>query len=240
MFPICWLSFVHLVLTPYIPRQKVRKEKNLLSSDGTAEEEMEEVWFLLGFSVFCLCLFWHVSLAWCNCSPLAPSKFSATYSYVFLNVLLECHFGTSIGCCWSSVWKTSTSCRGTSVELQICDSVLLNIPHTDIQLIPDKRDSTGTKAFYRPIVFPNEFWHLRSHYIQINETTPSLPVRITYQPMSYMKFQIFASMTHGFNEAAKQQGQGSGAELDEVKRMLLETNPWFLGLTGLVSLLHVV
>ena len=51
---------------------------------------------------------------------------------------------------------------------------------------------------------------------------------------------MFASMTHGFNEAAKQQGQASGAELDEVKRMLLETNPWFLGLTGLVSVLHIV
>jgi len=55
-----------------------------------------------------------------------------------------------------------------------------------------------------------------------------------------MKFQLFASMTHGFNEAAKQQGQSSGAEIDEVKRMLLETNPWFLGLTAFVSILHVV
>lgn len=47
-------------------------------------------------------------------------------------------------------------------------------------------------------------------------------------------------MTHGFNEAAKQQGQSSGAELDEVKRMLLETNPWLLGLTAFVSVLHVL
>jgi hypothetical protein len=57
--------------------------------------------------------------------------------------------------------------------------------------------------------------------------------------MSYMKFQVFSSLTQGFNEAAKKQG-GGGAELDEVKRMLVETNPWFLGLTGLVSMLHVV
>ena len=58
--------------------------------------------------------------------------------------------------------------------------------------------------------------------------------------MSYLKFQVFASMTHGFDEAIKQQGGGTGAELDEVKRMLLETNPWFLALTGFVSILHVV
>lgn len=57
--------------------------------------------------------------------------------------------------------------------------------------------------------------------------------------MSFMKFQIFASMTHGFNEAAKK-NSGQASEIDEIKRMLLETNPWFLGLTGLVSILHVL
>lgn len=57
--------------------------------------------------------------------------------------------------------------------------------------------------------------------------------------MTYWKFQIFASMTQGFDDAAKQ-GGASGAELDEIKRMLVETNPWFLGLTALVSVLHMV
>jgi hypothetical protein len=88
-----------------------------------------------------------------------------------------------------------------------------------------------------PIVFPNEFWHLRSHYIPLNTSTPSLPLQIVLQPMSFQKFQIFATMTHQFKEAAK---GGAGAEFDELKRMLLETNPWFLGATALVSILHVV
>lgn len=47
-------------------------------------------------------------------------------------------------------------------------------------------------------------------------------------------------MTQGFDEAAKKQGAGAGAEIDEIKRMLVETNPWFLALTGLVSALHVL
>ena len=58
--------------------------------------------------------------------------------------------------------------------------------------------------------------------------------------MSFMKFQIYASMTQGFEDAAKQQGGAANAELDEVKRMLIETNPYFLGLTGIVSVLHMV
>ena len=110
----------------------------------------------------------------------------------------------------------------------------------DVHLVLDQRDETGTKGFYKPIVFPNEFWNLRQHYTEVNASTPVMPLRIVYQPMSFWKFQLFASMTHGFNEAAKQQGGAAGAELDEIKRMLLETNPYFLALTAAVSVLHMV
>ena len=111
---------------------------------------------------------------------------------------------------------------------------------TDVHLVPGQRDETGTVGYYNPIIFPNEFWHLKSQYIEINSTTPTLPLQVVFQPMSYFKFQMFASMTFGFQEAAKQQGGSSAAEMDEVKRMLIETNPWFLALTGVVSVLHVV
>jgi hypothetical protein len=110
----------------------------------------------------------------------------------------------------------------------------------DVRLIPDQRDSTGTQGYYLPIVFPNDFWHISSQYTAINITTPILPLQITLQPISYFKFQIFASMSQGFDEAAKKQGSSGGAELDEVKRMLVETNPWLLGVTALVSVLHMV
>jgi hypothetical protein len=106
--------------------------------------------------------------------------------------------------------------------------------------VPGLRDETGVDGYYNPIIFPNEFWHLRSQYVEINDTTPIVPLQVVFQPMSYFKFQVFASMTFGFQEAVKQQGGGSSAEIDEVKRMLIETNPWFLGLTGIVSVLHVV
>ncbi|KAH9965903.1 cleft lip and palate transmembrane protein 1-domain-containing protein [Russula dissimulans] len=109
-----------------------------------------------------------------------------------------------------------------------------------IDLVPEQRDETGRKGYYNPIIFPNEFWHLRSQYTQINDTTPTVPLRVVFQPMSYFKFQVFASMTSSFQEAIKQKGGGSAAEFDEVKRMLVETNPWFLALTGVVSVLHMV
>jgi len=92
-------------------------------------------------------------------------------------------------------------------------------------------------VFY-PIVFPNEFWQLRSQFTEINSTVTHQPLRVTLHPMSFMKYQLYATMTVGFRDAAKQ--QGTGAEVDEIKRMLTETNPYFLALTALVTILHMV
>jgi len=109
-----------------------------------------------------------------------------------------------------------------------------------VTLVPGMRDTTGTQGLYYPILFPNDFWILKNQQQAINTTTPTLPLTITLDPMSFMKFQLYASMTQGFEDAAKQQGGAATAELDEVKRMLIETNPYFLGLTGIVSVLHMV
>ena len=110
---------------------------------------------------------------------------------------------------------------------------------SDIAWAPYKDAEGHISVKYKPITFFNEFWHLKSHYHELNATTPVVPLHLTFQPMSYMKFQMFTTMTASFNEAAQKQG-GGGAEFDEIKRMLLETNPYFLGLTALVSVLHVL
>ncbi|KAH7912954.1 cleft lip and palate associated transmembrane protein [Hygrophoropsis aurantiaca] len=139
-----------------------------------------------------------------------------------------------------SHWHSNLTLALISDETVVAYDKLAAVLVEYVHLVPGARDATGTKGFYKPIIFPNDFWLLRSQLIEINNTTPKLPLQITFQPMSYFKFQMFASMTHGVDEAAKQQGAGAGAELDEIKRMLVETNPWFLGLTGFVSILHVV
>ncbi|KAG2138070.1 cleft lip and palate associated transmembrane protein [Suillus bovinus] len=139
-----------------------------------------------------------------------------------------------------SYWHKNLTLALVSDETVIALGKVPPVLVEHVHLVPGARDDTGTKGFYKPIIFPNDFWLLRSHLIEINTTTPTLPLEVIFQPMSYFKFQIFASMSHGFDEALKQQGGGAGAELDEVKRMLTETNPWFLGLTGLVSILHVI
>ncbi|KAI0700790.1 cleft lip and palate transmembrane protein 1-domain-containing protein [Cytidiella melzeri] len=178
------------LLTKYLPKAKVRKEKNLLGGSvddhaGDAEEEDTQDDVIVSH--------WHKNLTLTLISDgvAIPIKQVTPQTSQYMTILPE-------------------------------------------------RDETGTKGFYMPIIFPNEFWQLRSQFIEINTTTPTLPLRVTFQPLSYWKFTIFASMTASFNEAAKQQKSASMGEVDEIKRMLLETNPWFLGLTALVSVLHVL
>lgn len=106
-------------------------------------------------------------------------------------------------------------------------------PHYSLaQFSPDE-----PKAYYPP-VFPNDFWLLRENMLPINATDKRLPLHVTYAPISGIKFNIMAAMTQSFEDQAKT--QGSGAEMDEVKRMLTETSPWLLITTAIVTLLHTV
>ncbi|KAI8141401.1 cleft lip and palate transmembrane protein 1-domain-containing protein [Fennellomyces sp. T-0311] len=101
------------------------------------------------------------------------------------------------------------------------------------------RDATGKIGFYRPIIYPNEFWHLRSNAYPINDTVSVLPLTIHLEPLTMWKFNMYAM----FDDSMKQQansamGGMSSSEMDELKRMLMETNPILLATTAAVSLLH--
>ncbi|KAH8919303.1 cleft lip and palate transmembrane 1 [Atractiella rhizophila] len=97
-------------------------------------------------------------------------------------------------------------------------------------------EGTQRKEYY-PIVFPNDFWLMKGAMEPINETISELPLRITVHPTSWFKFQMYASFQESFDRQAEQSSSGT-SELDEIKRMLIETNPLLLGTTIVVSILH--
>ncbi|KAF9581550.1 hypothetical protein BGW38_001392 [Lunasporangiospora selenospora] len=103
-------------------------------------------------------------------------------------------------------------------------------------------ESTGMKdregnGFVLPAVYVNDFWILRDQMYPINNTLNELPLHISYYPISYMKLQLYASMDVTMKKQSGMMG-GTGSEIDELKRMLVETNPYLLALTMVVSLLH--
>jgi hypothetical protein len=101
------------------------------------------------------------------------------------------------------------------------------------------RNPTNNLGFYKPIVFPNEFWALQQNAFAVNESVSVLPLNIIIEPISMWKFNIFATLDESMRQQANSPlGGMSSGDLDEVKRMFLETNPILLGTTIAVSLLH--
>lgn len=85
----------------------------------------------------------------------------------------------------------------------------------------------------------SDFWLLKEQMYPINDTTSRLPLKVTFNPTAHWKWQIMASLDDSMTKSAQASG-GSGSELDEVKRMLTETNPILLATTILVSILHML
>lgn len=103
------------------------------------------------------------------------------------------------------------------------------------------RDATGRNGWYYPIIYTNEFWHLKEHMMEINSTVKSLPMHVDLKSSKFWKFQIFASLDESFKQAANNpNGLSSGGELEEFKRVLMDTNIYLLATTVVVSLLHTI
>jgi len=111
------------------------------------------------------------------------------------------------------------------------------------------RDSTGKNGWYYPVLYLNTFWQLKTHMVELNTTEPidTLPINIHLSTLGNWQFSIMASMDEGMKETARKaaQGQstpggGDGSELELIKVTLLDTNPWLLGTTVVVSILHMI
>lgn len=93
-------------------------------------------------------------------------------------------------------------------------------------------------AFYKPPLYANDFWNMAKDYKPLNG---SLTLRITYQPLSLFKFQLYASqnLRNKWNIWGENEEENDD-EQDTLKETLLETNPYLLALTICVSMLHSI
>uniref|UniRef100_A0A1I8A149 Cleft lip and palate transmembrane protein 1 homolog n=1 Tax=Steinernema glaseri TaxID=37863 RepID=A0A1I8A149_9BILA len=100
-----------------------------------------------------------------------------------------------------------------------------------------------TALNYKPILFFNNYWNLGSEYIPINDTVKEVNLTLTYAPLSLFKWQLYASQ-----QMRSKWSQMLGGEImeegdddqDTIKQALLETSPYLLAITVIVSILHTV
>ncbi|KAF2550397.1 hypothetical protein F2Q68_00036828 [Brassica cretica] len=103
---------------------------------------------------------------------------------------------------------------------------------TDLLVEP----STGN---YYPTIYFNEFWLLRDKMIPMNETVSEVQLDLEISPISMMKWQLFQQVDQSF-QMQRSYGSMLDGESDELKRVFLEGNPYLLGITMFVSMLHSV
>lgn len=93
---------------------------------------------------------------------------------------------------------------------------------------------------YHPILYMNDFWQLNEHELEINKTSKVLPLKLSFYPISFTKYNIYVAMGYSFKVNNEMFGASEADEFDEVKRMLRETNPILLGVTFFVSIVHSI
>jgi len=92
---------------------------------------------------------------------------------------------------------------------------------------------------YYPVLFFNEFWLFREHYIPINSTVVNVNLTISYQLITFIKWTMFVQMEESFS-MQKSMGTAGDHDSEEMKRMFTDTNPYLLALTMIVTTLHSV
>eukprot|EP00727_Mastigamoeba_balamuthi_P012327 m51a1_g7717 putative cleft lip and palate transmembrane protein 1 (600) ;mRNA; f:124295-126800 len=92
---------------------------------------------------------------------------------------------------------------------------------------------------YWPPFLANEFWLKYEMMMPVNETLDKLPLEIRFSPIGFTKLSIFIQTESQMRMQMALTGGVVEQEMDELKRIILETNPWFLGLTMLVSTVHM-
>ncbi|XP_032870356.1 cleft lip and palate transmembrane protein 1 [Amblyraja radiata] len=97
-------------------------------------------------------------------------------------------------------------------------------------------------ADYYPIIYFNDYWNLQKDYFPINETLDKLPLRMTFCPLTLWKWQLYAAQStkSPWNFLGDDLYEQPDEEQDSVKVALLETNPYLLAVTIVVSIVHSV
>lgn len=91
---------------------------------------------------------------------------------------------------------------------------------------------------YFPTVYFEYFWMLQDNMILLNETVSEVPLEISFKHLSLFRWQLQSQMEVAWKQ---QHSMGSSeSETEEFRRILLETNPYYLAITFFVSMLHMV
>lgn len=98
--------------------------------------------------------------------------------------------------------------------------------------------SVAEKAFF-PAMHVDDFWTLESSLQAMNASVESVRLELSFTPMSLYKWSLYRQFENVWKRQTDFGAIGKG-EVDELKRMFIETNPILLITTMIVSLVHTI
>uniref|UniRef100_A0A8C4QX36 CLPTM1 regulator of GABA type A receptor forward trafficking n=1 Tax=Eptatretus burgeri TaxID=7764 RepID=A0A8C4QX36_EPTBU len=95
---------------------------------------------------------------------------------------------------------------------------------------------------YFPVLYLNDYWNLQKDCFPVNSSLSSLPLHLSFTPLSLWKWQMYAAQSTRsiWNVFGDDLYEQSDEEQDTVKVALLETNPYLLAVTVIVSIVHSI
>jgi hypothetical protein len=92
---------------------------------------------------------------------------------------------------------------------------------------------------YAPFLYMHNFWNLEENEVEVTEATTELALNIRFHELRLWLANLYLQMERNWEMQASM-GLSNRQQTDDMKRMLLENNPVFLGITTFVSLLHTI
>uniref|UniRef100_A0A7S3NLU1 Cleft lip and palate transmembrane protein 1 n=1 Tax=Aureoumbra lagunensis TaxID=44058 RepID=A0A7S3NLU1_9STRA len=108
-----------------------------------------------------------------------------------------------------------------------------------MRLIQKRMPGGGRQLFYAPPTYVDEIGLTSDKYISLNNSLNSLPLTISFSPLSFARWQLIAKMEDGLRAQQRDFGL-SDNDIDDVRRLIADTHTWLLAVTILASCLHLL
>ncbi|GAB0497862.1 hypothetical protein MMPV_009199 [Pyropia vietnamensis] len=123
-----------------------------------------------------------------------------------------------------------------SVSLVTGGAVILSkVPPRFAAAVTVARDGTT----FIPTPIWNDIFILHERRLPITADTAAMPLNLSFSPVSVLRASVYGQVEELF-ERQQAMGFSSPDDAEEMKRMLVETNPLLLGTTAVVSALHTL
>mmetsp|Transcript_29612 Transcript_29612/g.46502 ORF Transcript_29612/g.46502 Transcript_29612/m.46502 type:complete len:733 (+) Transcript_29612:85-2283(+) len=103
----------------------------------------------------------------------------------------------------------------------------------------EQNEMEGNGWLYYPILYHSEFWISYRSLKEVNGTMKESVVDVTLEPVPMWKWQMQSGMVDNQRKQESFTGEEDDSN-DFLRTMLLETNPYLLVVTAIVSVLHTV